>query len=890
MKVKLDKIFSPASIAVIGASNRDSSVGKAVFQNILSSGFEGVVYPVNPKHNSIQGVKCYSSIKNVPERVDLAIVTVPTKVVLKVVEECGKDGVGGLLVISAGFEEMGEDGKKLTKRLLEISHKYGMRFLGPNCLGFINPSLKINASFAHRSAEPGKLAFISQSGALCTVILDWAAEKKVGFSHFVSGGSMTDIGFHDLIDYFGSDRNTSAILIYMESLTDARKFLSAARAFARTKPIVVLKAGKSREGAKGALSHTGSLAGNDRVFESAFRRAGIVRVDTVEQLFDVAQAIAMQSIPGQDRLAIVTNAGGPGVLATDFLIANGGRMAKLEKTTIDKLNLVLSKNWSHGNPVDVLGDSSAEQFGQAVEVVLSDKGVDGVLSIFVPQAITSSIDTAKILVKISGNTHKTVLAAWMGGGEVLKARDILEEGKVPVYKFPESGVYSFLKMHSYGESIKTLYETPPNIPMKFNPSIEETKKLIQSIKDENRFVFTESESKQLMRFYDIPCTEPETVKTKKALDPLFENIPFPWVMKIASSDITHKTDAGGVVLNVKNKKEALKAYDTILENVKENRPEAKIDGILVEPMIQKRYELLIGAKKDPMFGPVVLFGMGGVATEIYKDNRIGIPPLNMALALRVIERTRIYELLKGFRNIPSVDLKAIQFLLYKISYLVMEFPEIQEIDLNPFVVDETGGMVVDANVVLDKNFSREKFKPYSHLVISPYPYHLSSSIQIKDGREIKMRPIRPEDEPAVLELFKSLSKQSIYFRFFSYVPKVTHEMLTRFTQIDYDREMAIVGEITEAGVKKLTGVVRLVQDTLEDQAEFAIVVGDPWQGLGLGNIMMDYILEVANGWGLDKIYANVLKSNKAMVHMFKKRGFELESQDYETLYAEKKLK
>ncbi|MCB0661265.1 MAG: bifunctional acetate--CoA ligase family protein/GNAT family N-acetyltransferase [Saprospiraceae bacterium] len=887
MKIKLDKIFSPTSIAVIGASNREHSVGRAVFQNILSGGFEGVVYPVNPKHNSIQGVKCYDSIKDVPERVDLAIILTPTKTVVKIAEECGKDGVGGLLVISSGFQEMGKEGQKLSQKLLEVSHKYGMRFLGPNCLGFINPALKINASFAHRNATPGKLAFISQSGALCTVILDWAAEKNVGFSHFVSGGSMTDIGFHDLIDYFGSDRNTSAILIYMESLTDARKFLSAARAFARTKPIIVLKAGKSQEGARSALSHTGSLAGNDRIFESAFRRAGIVRVDTIEQLFDVAQAIAMQSIPDQNRLAIVTNAGGPGVLATDYLIEHGGKLANFEKNTIEKLNLILSSNWSHGNPVDALGDSSAKQYGEAVSAVLADKGVDGVLAIFVPQAITSATETAENLVKIAKNTHKTVLAAWMG--EVQEARDILEEGKVPVYKFPESGVYSFLKMHSYGQNIKTLYETPPNIPMNFNPKIEETRALLNSVMAEKRFVLTEQEAKTLLGYYEIPVTHPGIAANKEDLNKIAKEIPFPWAMKIMSPDITHKTDIGGVKLHIENMEVAQKAFDTILENAKKAKPKAEIVGILVEPMVEKRYELLIGTKKDPMFGPVILFGMGGVATEIYKDNKIGLPPLNMALAMRLIERTKIYELLKGFRNLPSVDMGAIQFLLYKVAYLVMEFPQIQEIDLNPFMVDEKGGMVVDANIILDKKMAGKTIKPYSHLAISPYPFNLTKKVKVKDGKQVTLRPIKPEDEPEILELFKSLSRQSIYFRFFSYVPKVTHDMLTRFTQIDYDREMAIVAEIQEEGKKKLSAVVRIVQDTLDNQAEFAIVVGDPWQGTGLGNMMMDYILDIAKKMELKKVYANVLKSNKAMVHMFKKRGFKLVSQDFDTLFAEMEL-
>ena len=886
MKQQLDKIFSPETIAVIGASTKDHSVGHAVLKNLISGGFEGTVYPVNPHHRSVLGIRCYSQVKDIPEKVDLAIITTPARTVLSVVESCGKAKVGGLVIISAGFKEAGEEGEKMSGEILKTARKYGMRFLGTNCLGFIHPALKINASFAQKMAKPGKVAFISQSGALCTAILDWAEEKNVGFSHFVSGGSMQDIGFHDLIDYFGADRHTAAILVYMESLTDSRKFLSAARAFARTKPIILLKAGKSSEGAKSALSHTGSIAGNDDVFDAAFKRAGITRVDTIEQLFDVAQAIAMQPLPEQNRLAIVTNAGGPGVLATDFLMENGGALAQLTETTMTQLNELLSKNWSHNNPVDILGDGSAEQYRKAVEIVLADPQVDGVLAIFVPQAITSAEDVAFRLVEAAKSSHKTVLASWMGERDTKAARDILENGNVPVYQFPESAVYAFLKMYHYARNLRLLYETPSNTPLEFTPDIRATRALIQKVLDDKRLVFNEIEAKQLMRYYDIPTTHSQLAADPEEVKKVAGKIGFPLVMKIASPDITHKTDVGGVKLKIQSLEEAEAAFFEIMKNVKKNSPKAKIEGVLMEEMVSKRYEILIGAKKDPIFGPIVVFGMGGVATEIFKDHNIGLPPLNMALAERVIEETKIFELLKGFRKVPAVDLKAIQFLLYKFAYLLMEFPEIREIDLNPFVVDETGGMVIDANIVLDGELAGKKIKPYSHLVISPYPKQYCKTISLKDGRTVMLRPIRPEDEPLEAELFSNLSKESIYFRFFGYVPKVTHELLTRFTQIDYDREMAIVAELEEGGHKKFAGVVRLVSETLNNTAEFAIVVADPWQGQGLGNEMMDFALSIARDWKLEKVFANVMKSNRLMLHMFKRRGFHISSADHETAYAE----
>lgn len=886
MKKQLNQIFKANSVAVIGASNREHTVGYAVLYNIINGGFKGPVFAVNPNHNTIQGLKCFARISDLPQKVDLAVITTPAKTVKDVVEECGKAGVGGLVIISSGFTEAGKEGVKMGEDILKTARKYGMRFLGTNCFGFINPELKLNASFSHQMARQGRLALISQSGALCAAILDWAEEKNVGFSQFVSVGSMVDLGFHDLIDYLGNDPDTNSILIYMESLTNARKFLSAARAFARTKPLIVLKSGKSKEGAQSALSHTGSLAGNDRSFDAAFDRAGIIRVDTIEQLFDCAQALAMQQRPEGNRLAIVTNAGGPGVLATDYLMENGGSLAQLSEASLAKLNQILNKNWSHGNPVDILGDASVEQYRAAAETLVADENVDGVLAIFVPQAITPGEAVAHAIVEVSNKTDKTVLAAWMGERNTQAARDILEEGNVPVYKFPESAVYAFLKMYQYNERIKLLYETPPSIPRQFSPDIENTRKLIDKVVADGRMTFTELEAKQLMRYYGIPTTDSKVARDVAEVVAFAAELGYPLAMKISSPDISHKSDIGGVRINVRTEDEAVQAFDEILKNVKHHKPKARVDGILMEKMVKKRYEILIGANKDPIFGPVILFGMGGVATEIFKDNNIGLPPLNMALAMRMIEKTKIYELLKGFRNVPPVDLRAIQFLLYKFAYLVMEFPEIREIDLNPYVVDESGGMVLDAKVILDKSVIGKKIKPYSHLVISPYPRKYVREISLRDGRPVTLRPIRPEDEPEEAALFRSLSKETIYYRFFGFIPKLTHEMLARFTQIDYDREIAIVAEVDHEGSKKFAGVVRIVGDALENQAEFAIVVADAWQGQNLGNQMMNFILEVAKDRGFRKIYASVLKTNSLMIQMFKKRGFVMSSSDVETYRAE----
>ncbi len=883
---QLDKIFKPKTIAAIGASDKKESVGYAVMYNLTHSDFKGKIYPVNIKHSEIQGQKAYQRISEVPERVDLAVICTPAKTVPGIVQECGEAGVGGLLIISAGFKEAGKEGQKMVDEILATARQYKMRLVGPNCLGFINPNLGVNASFATKMALEGNIAFISQSGALCTSILDWAVEQSVGFSHFVSIGSMIDIGFAELIDYFGTDDRTSCILIYMESLQDARKFMSAARAFARSKPIIVLKAGKSSEGGKATLSHTGSLAGNDDVFDAAFKRAGVIRVETIAQLFNCAQALAMQPRPKGDRLAIVTNAGGPGVLATDYLIGNHGRLAELSEKTMAKLDEFLSAHWSHGNPVDVLGDASAETFRKATELVLADPGVDGVLTILTTQAVTDPTKVAKELIKATKKTKKPILAAWMGERDVWEGREILEAGKIPNYRYPESAVDVFLRMHHHSRNLEMLYETPPEVPHRFIPNRDGAWRIIRQVLEAKRKQLTESEAKELMQCYEIPISENKVCDSPEEAVAFAEKIGYPVVMKITSPDIGHKTDVGGVKLNIGNQEEVKKAFDAIMSSVKRARPDAHIEGILVESMIRKTFELLIGAKKDPIFGPVIAFGRGGVGVEVFRDTDLGLPPLNMALARRIIQNTQIYPLLKGYRGMPGVDLEELAFMLCKFAYLVMDFPEIAEIDINPFVADEHGGIVLDSHIVLDHYHPRRQDQPYEHLVISPYPEKYITTTTLRNGQEIVMRPIRPEDEPMEAELFDNLSDQSLYFRFFGFVPKVTHEFLTRFTQIDYDREMAIIAVMEENGKKKMMGVVRIIADAWREEAEYAIVVADPYQGLDLGNILTDYALEIARDRGIKRIYASVLAANKKMIHMFKDRGFEIYREDFETFRAE----
>lgn len=889
MRQQLDKIFQPERIAVIGASSKEGSVGFAVFYNLLQSGFSGTVYPVNLNHRQIQGQRAYPSVGKVPEQVDLAVICTPAATVPGVVEECGEAGVGGLVIISAGFKEAGAEGQAMYEQILQTARAYGMRIVGPNCLGFINPHLGINASFATKMALPGNIAFISQSGALCTSILDWSVDQSVGFSFFVSIGSMLDVSFADLIDYFGTDPRTSCILIYMESLSEARHFMSAARAFARSKPIIVLKAGRSAEGGQATLSHTGSLAGNDAVYETAFQRAGIIRVDTIAQLFNCAQSLAMQPRPAGNRLAIVTNAGGPGVLATDYLVQNGGRLAELSEETYARLNEILPAAWSHRNPVDVLGDASAELYRDALQACLRDPGVDGVLTILTTQAVTDPGAVAREVVAVAGDSAKPILASWMGESDVQEGRELLEAGQIPNYRYPESAVDVFLKMYHYSRNLEMLYQTAPSIPQDLGLKPEVAQVIIDHALRQGRTQLMENEAKELMRSYGIAVGAYRVVpKVQQAVD--FANeIGFPVVLKIASPNIGHKTEVGGVKLNLNSAEEVRKAFSEIMEGVRTHAPEAEVRGVLVEKMVKKEFELLIGAKKDPVFGPVIAFGKGGVAVEVYRDTRLGLPPLNRVLARRIIEGTRIYPLLKGFRGMPGVDLDFLETLLCKFAYLVMDFPQIREIDINPYVMDQHGGLALDAHIVLEKPEAVPEGQPYQHLVISPYPEKYTKTTVLKSGQVAILRPIRPEDEPLEARMFKYLSQQSLYFRFFGFVPHVTHDLLTRFTHIDYAREMAIIAEVEEAGERKMVAVVRIIADAWGQNAEYAIVVADPWQGQGLGNLLTDYILEIAQDMGIRKIYATVLARNSGMLHIFEKRGFEITQEDYETYYVEKEL-
>jgi len=716
---KLNNFFNPKAIAVVGASNRPGSVGGAILSNIVNSKYKGTVFPVNIKGGRVKGLKAYKSISEIKSKIDLVVIVTPAFTVVDIVEECGLAGVKGISIISSGFSETGDRGAKMSEKIANLAKKYGMRILGPNCLGFINPRIHLNASFSKYSVLRGNVAVISQSGALCSSILDWSRKNNLGFSYFVSVGEMLDIGFHDLIDYFSNDSKTDCILLYMESLKDSRKFLSAARKFGMKKPIVVLKSGRSSKGAKAAKSHTGSLAGDDEVFSAAFERSGIIRVNTITEFFHLAKVLSVQPITKGNRIVVITNAGGPGVLSADAIDEFGGELVKLPGASLKKLNEILPASWSHGNPVDILGDATKDRYREALEVCLENKNVDAVLIILTPQAMTDPSAVSREIVKAKKKSNKIVLASWMGGEDVAIGRQILEKGGVSTFETPEEAIRSFMYIYNYSNNLKNFREIPFEIQGSSKLKINENNKIIDQVVSEKRVSLNEMEARNFLMNYDIPVSNYKVAKNSKEAGLFYSEIGYSVAMKILSPDIIHKIDVGGVRLNVGSKEEAIKAYDEIIYSVKKNRPDAKIEGIIMEAMVDKKYELIIGAKKDEIFGPVIVFGMGGSSTEVFKDTVIGFPPLDMDLAFQMISKTKIYQLLKGYRGMPKVDVEKIQFLLCKFSRLLIDFPIIKELDINPFSVDESGGVVLDVKVLLDEKVIKKSVEPYSHLSILP---------------------------------------------------------------------------------------------------------------------------------------------------------------------------
>jgi acetyltransferase len=875
----LDAIFRPETVAVIGATEKAGSVGRTVMRNLISNPFGGTIFPVNPNRSNVLGIKAYPNIAEVPERVDLAVVAAPAPAVPDVIAECADAGVGGAIIISAGFKEVGEEGRELEERVLEEARRGRMRLVGPNTLGVMNPNTGLNATFAGDMARPGSVGFLSQSGALCTAILDQSFRENVGFSAFVSVGSMLDVGWGDLIHYLGNDRRTKSIIVYMESVGDARSFLSAAREVALTKPIIVIKAGRTEAAGRAAASHTGSLTGSDEVLNAAFRRSGVLRVDSISDLFHAAEVLSKQPRPKGPRLTIVTNAGGPGVLATDALIAGGGELGELSPETTEALDGFLPAPWSRANPVDILGDADSERYAKTLEVLREDKGSDGLLVVLTPQAMTEPTATAERLAPYAKTRGKPVLASWMGGRSVAVGDEILDQAGIPTFDYPDTAARVFDYMWRYSYNLRSIYETPV-LPEEDGLDPGHAGEIISGALETGRTLLTEREAKELLAAYGIPAVETRVAHHEAEAVRHAEEIGYPAVLKLYSETITHKTDVGGVALDLKDATAVREAYRGIESSVREKAGAGHFDGVTVQPLVSTEgYELIVGSSVDPQFGPVLLFGSGGQLVEVYKDRALALPPLNTTLARRMMEGTRVYEALRGVRGRGPVDLDALEKLLVRFSQLVVEQPRIKEVDINPLLASPERLIALDARVVLHDLDKKEEELPKT--AIRPYPKEYVSQAALKDGTPVTIRPIRPEDEPLMVRFHESLSERSVYMRYFYTLNldrRTAHERLTRICFIDYDREMALVAERRdpETGEREILGVGRLSRNRIApNEAEFALLISDRFQRQGLGTLLVERLLEVGRAEGLSRITADILFENRAMQSIIKKLGFRL---------------
>jgi acetyltransferase len=884
-KYGLDALFSPTSVAVIGATDRPGAVGRTVLENLLHGQFQGKVYAVNPKREEVLGLKAYQSIRDIPQPVDLVVVVTPAATVPQLIAECVDAGARSAVVISAGFKERGAQGVDLEKQIQEQLRRSSMRLVGPNCLGIMNPTIGLNATFAKDSPQHGSVAFLSQSGALLTAILDWSHREEVGFSAIVSTGSMLDVSWGDLIYYLGDDPHTKSILLYMESVGDARSFLSAAREVALSKPIIVIKAGRSEAASRAAASHTGALTGSDEVLEAAFRRSGVLRVHSIADLFYMAEVLGRQPRPKGPRLTILTNAGGPGVLATDSLVANGGELAELSAESLNRLNAFLPAHWSHNNPIDILGDADSDRYARALEIASQDPNSDGLLVILAPQGMTDPSQIAERLKPYAKESGKPVLASWMGGNSVAAGEAALNSAGIPTFSYPDTAARAFTYMWRYTYNLRGLYETPALTEHSEVESAarKQVDQIIQNAQSQGRTLLTEPESKQLLSLYGIPTVETRVAASEDEAANLAFQIGFPVVLKVFSQTITHKTDVGGVKLNLPDETAVRTAYRAIRSSVAEKAAADQFLGVTVQPMVKlDGYELILGSSVDPQFGPVILFGSGGQLVEVYRDRALALPPLNTTLAQRMMEQTRIFTALKGVRGRKPVDILALEHLLVRFSQLVLEQRRIAEIDMNPLLASPERLLALDARIVLHGPAVQLDQLPKP--AIRPYPAQYVAPWTTKDGKQIMIRPIRPEDEPLMVKFHETLSDRSVYLRYFcslSLSRRVAHERLLRICFSDYDREMALVAERTDplTGERQIMGVGRMNKLHAGNEAEVAVLVSDRFQKLGLGHELLRRVVEIARDEKLSSVSAEMLTDNIAMQVIMKRLGFRVRASE-----------
>ncbi len=872
----LDHLFAPSSVAVIGASNRPQTVGALLMRNLLMGGFEGPIMPVHPSNNAVAGVLAYPDIASLPMTPDMAVICTPPRAVPGVIEALGQRGVKAAIVITAGLGQItDETGRTAQDRMGEMARTYDIRLLGPNCVGLLVPGVNLNASFLHEPARPGKVAFVSQSGALCTAVLDWATPRGIGFSHFISLGDNLDVDFGDTIDYLGTHPDVRAILLYIEAVRDARKFVSAARAASRNKPVLAIKAGRVAEGAKAAASHTGALAGADHVYDAAFRRAGILRVYNLEELFEAVETVAHQRRLYGERLAIMTNGGGIGVMAVDDLIDLRGTLATLSDETVAKLDGVLPSTWSGANPIDIIGDAPGSRYAAAMEILFQAPEVDSVLVMHAPTAISSPDEIAEKVIDLAGkNKRAHITTCFVGEGAVANARRMFARASIPTYETPDQAVRAFMHTVTFARNRRMLMETPPSLPVEFSPARTVSRLIVDASMSAGHLIMSEPDAKAVFAAYGIPTVETHIARTPDEAAEVADRMGCPVVVKVLSPDITHKSDVGGVVLDLNSPEETRQAAQNIQDRVGRTYPDARMDGFTVQKMMRRpgAHELIVGVATDSVFGLVILFGEGGTAVEVIADRAVTLPPLNMNLARNLIENTRIFRRLQGYRERPAADLDAICLTLIKVSQLVSDVPEIVELDINPLFADSHGVLAVDARIKLDP---QQKRGPH-RLAIRPYPKELEEPFTLTSGETVLLRPIRPEDEPKHYDFVSRLTPEDIRFRFFGLVKELPHDQMARLTQIDYSREMAFIarGDMDKDGEEETLGVVRTVTDADNERAEFSIVVRSDLKGSGLGVALLEKMIRYCRSRGTRLMVGQVLKDNTRMLHFCENLGFE----------------
>ncbi len=877
----LKPLFSPKSVAVFGASESLDSIGQLVFSNILQSGFQGTLYPINPNCSKVQNYKAYSSISQINTAVELAVITSPLHTLPSIIKECGEHKIKVAIIIADSISTIDETSKILEQAVINNARQYNIRIIGPNCLGIMRPEIGFNATFHKGSANAGSLAFVSQSGALFTAILDWAKNNDVGFSSVVSIGFSIDLDLGDILDFLISDIKTKSILLYIENISNVRSFMSALRAAARIKPIILVKAGRHIQESPLALSHTAMLTRPDDAFDAAVRRAGVVRVKTITQLFSVAKTLSCGFHPTGNRLAIVTNGNGPGILAADCAIDLGVVLAPMSNSTVTKLNKVLPPTWSQDNPLDITNNAQPEHYYHAVKECLESSKIDGVLVILTPQALSNPLEIANTVIELSNQYNKPLFTCWMGEAQVEQSRTKFKHTKKPSFRTPESAVEAFSFISAYHQNQKLLIQMPGPLSHRLEPDIEAARIIIDSAAQDKRKLLNKMESKSLLSKFHIPVAQTLVTKSPDEAVLIAQKLGFPVAMKINSPDIPHRNDVGGVRLNLTNAQAVQTAFNDLVDNISLDRPDAYIDGISIEPMIMKlnSRELLIGVSNDPVFGPVITFGAGGTAVEIIADLSVSLPPLNSFLVKDLIRRTQVFKMLGCFNGMPAIDMNALESVLLRVSEMVCELPMLKEMDINPLIVDERGALVADARIVLD-------FKPinadrYAHMAIQPYPTHLVKRFQLTGGTHVTVRPIRPEDAEIEQEFIRNLSEESRYFRFMNSIQELSKEMLIRFTQIDYFREMALVA-VSKEDKEIILGITRYSINIDGESCEFALVIADNMQGKGLGHKLMVTLIDIAKSKGLKILVGDVLKNNGNMLKLMARLGFTIKNnpEDY----------